>query len=322
MNEIQLRRLDLNLLIAFKVLVEEQSVMHAAERLGRTPSAVSHALGRLRQQLDDPLLVKVGGKMNPSPRALLLYEDIVPILRDIERVVQPPKPFDPTTTTRTFRLAVPAVSALTTEVTARVHQAAPNVSLDWRPPSLDTYHQVVDEEIDIAMHVANQALPDGVAEQLLPPLPRFVFARSGHPALADWSLEAWLKWPHVMVGIPNSPRGGVGDSIVRIGHERRIGARVQLHADIPPILAGTDMLANQIVLALLNDIDRYGLKILMPPVQLPDLTFRLFWNARMASDPGNCWIRTIVSESFETVVNEAERKLSVAEVIETWTSRV
>lgn len=67
MNDVQLHGIDLNLLVTFKVLMEEGSVLRAAERLGRTPSAVSHALGRLRQQLDDPLLVRVGGKMQPSP---------------------------------------------------------------------------------------------------------------------------------------------------------------------------------------------------------------------------------------------------------------
>ena len=86
MSEIQLHRLDLNLLVTFEVLMDEGSVAGAAEKLGKTPSAVSHALARLREQLGDPLMVKVGGRMQPSPFALTLIDDVRPILRSIQRV--------------------------------------------------------------------------------------------------------------------------------------------------------------------------------------------------------------------------------------------
>lgn len=72
MRETQLHRIDLNLLVAFEALMTEGSVVAAAERLGKTPSAVSHALARLRNQLGDPLPVKVGGRMQPSPFAEVL----------------------------------------------------------------------------------------------------------------------------------------------------------------------------------------------------------------------------------------------------------
>ena len=131
MNEIQLDRLDLNLLVTFEVLMDEGSVAKAAEKLGKTPSAVSHALARLREQVGDPLLVKVGGKMMPSPFALILIDDIRPILRSIQRVVSPPRPFDPATSTRVFRIAVPAITGLISEVFAHLNSEAPGISLEW-----------------------------------------------------------------------------------------------------------------------------------------------------------------------------------------------
>ncbi len=97
MNEIQLHRLDLNLLVTFQALMDTRSVTVAADKLGKTPSAVSHALGRLRDQLGDPLMVKVDGKMQPCPFALKLIDDVRPILRSIQRAVTPPQPFDPAT---------------------------------------------------------------------------------------------------------------------------------------------------------------------------------------------------------------------------------
>jgi len=106
MNQIDLTRIDLNLLAIFEVLMEERQVSRAAERLGRTQSALSHALARLRRQLGDPLLVRVGGTMQPSPLALALSEEIQPILRSIRRTLAPRQPFDPATSERVFRIAM------------------------------------------------------------------------------------------------------------------------------------------------------------------------------------------------------------------------
>ena len=107
MKEIDLRRIDLNLLLVFEVLMAERSVTRAAERLARTQSAVSHSLARLREQLDDPLLVKRAGRMVPSPYALQLADEVRAILRTIERVLAPAAAFDPSRSSRVFRIAAP-----------------------------------------------------------------------------------------------------------------------------------------------------------------------------------------------------------------------
>lgn len=90
MNEIQLAKLDLNLLVTFEVLMTEGSVTRAAARLARTPSAISHSLARLREQLGDPLLIKKGSGMAPSPFAESLVAEVRPILRNIQRIASPP----------------------------------------------------------------------------------------------------------------------------------------------------------------------------------------------------------------------------------------
>jgi hypothetical protein len=94
-KEIQLHRINLNLLVVFEALMQEASVAGVAAKLSKTPSAVSHALARLREQVGDPLIVKVGGRMQASSLALQLIEDIRPILSGIKRVLQLPAPFDP-----------------------------------------------------------------------------------------------------------------------------------------------------------------------------------------------------------------------------------
>src|SRR5712664_1672289 len=107
MNEIDLRRFDLNLLAIFEMLMRERSVTRAAERLGRTQSAVSHSLSRLREQFGDPLLVKGGLRMQPTAFALDLIEQARPMLGGIQRVLSPQHVFDPTISRRVFRLAAP-----------------------------------------------------------------------------------------------------------------------------------------------------------------------------------------------------------------------
>ena len=120
MSQIQLHRIDLNLLATFEALMEEGSVAAAADRLALTPSAVSHALGRLRTQFDDPLLVRVGGKMQPTPQALLLANELAPVLRGLRRALETPEPFDPATSDRVFRIALHSSPAFMARVTAAI----------------------------------------------------------------------------------------------------------------------------------------------------------------------------------------------------------
>ncbi|SMX32736.1 Nodulation protein D 2 [Maliponia aquimaris] len=306
MSEIQLHRLDLNLLVTFEVLMDEGSVARAAEKLGKTPSAVSHALARLREQVGDPLMVKVGGKMQPSPFALTLIEEVRPILRSIQRVVAPPKTFDPATSTRTFRIAVPAIPSLINAVFARLSEDAPGVSLEWVGLGPHVYAAVADERIDLGFLGADKQLPEGLVEHVMPPLTRYTFMRRGHPALGNWGKKAWLDWPHVVVGLSDAARQTVEDSIKRDGLNRRIGAHIPEFSGIGPLLSGSNMLATNLKPFLGADITTYGLVWRPPPVDLPTITFRFFWSARLTADPGNRWLREIVIGAFEALCDDAK----------------
>ena len=285
MNDIQLRNFDLNLLVTFETLMADGSVTKAAERLNKTPSAISHALGRLREQTGDPLMVKVGGKMQPSPFALQLIEDVRPILRAIQRAVSQPEPFDPITSDRIFRVALPAMTSLITEVSARVSEAAPGVSIEWVPIGPNVVPGVADEQIDLALLGADKTLPDGLLEKRMPVLERFTFMRSGHPALENWDKSAWLDWPHVMVGMGSAARQTVEDQMQRDGLERRIGVRLSEFSGVAPLLARTNMLWTTVKPFVLHDIETYGLLARRPPVHVPDFEFRFIWLALSLSLP-------------------------------------
>ncbi len=307
MSENQLHRLDLNLLVVFEVLMAEGSVARAAEKLGKTPSAVSHALARMREQLGDPLLVKVGGKMQASPYALTLIEDVRPILRSIKRVVSPPPPFEPATSARVFRIAVPAITALIAEVFARINREAPGVALEWLGLGPHLYSAVADERIDLAMLGADKTLPEGLMEARMPTLRRYTFMRAEHPAAASLDRQAWLDWPHVVVGMADAARQTVGAAIQREGMERKVGAHVPEFSALAPLLARTNMLGTTVKPFLAQDIETYGLIAVRAPVDLPDITFRFFWSARLSTDPGSQWLREIVIGAYEKLHRDVEK---------------
>jgi DNA-binding transcriptional LysR family regulator len=163
MNEINLAHLDLNLLVTFEVVMTEGSVTRAAERLSRTQSAISHSLARLREQLGDPLLIKVGGAMVPSPFALQLVEDIRPILRSIQRIAALPRHFEPATSERTFRVAVSDFTpSVLSEVMARIHKEAPRAAVEWLTPGSETPMAIADAQVDIALLSSATTMPDGI----------------------------------------------------------------------------------------------------------------------------------------------------------------
>jgi len=273
MSRFNLNRIDLNLLVTFEALMDTGSVTKAAAHLGRTQSAVSHALARLRDQVGDPLMVKVGGRMQPSPFALQLIEDVRPILRQIERVIVPPDDFDPAESERVFRLTIPNFPILTTEITRVVLAAAPKVDLEWLSLTPGTQTDVVEERVDIAQLGAGQVTDEGLANWTTPMTPRFTFVRRDHPCLKNWDMEAWLTYPHVVVSVGGAAHQTVQDAVERDGLQRRIGARVSEFAGLAPMVAGTDALATVPPIAIATAAREHGLVCLTPPIDIPDISF-------------------------------------------------
>src|SRR5262249_53150685 len=151
------------LLVVFEVLMAERSVTRAAERLGRTQSAVSHSLSRLRDQLSDPLLLKGGRHMQPTPFALEFVEQARPILRNIQRVLSPRHAFDPLTSQRMYRLSAPDFAVtLFTRLLACLRAEAPGVSIEWTPLRSSILLEVAEGQIDVAVAPAPARAGEGV----------------------------------------------------------------------------------------------------------------------------------------------------------------
>jgi len=312
MKEIQLHRIDLNLLVVFEALMLEGSVAGAAEKLGKTPSAISHALARLREQVGDPLLVKVGGRMQPSPFALTLIDDVRPILRSIKRVLSLPAPFDPATSDRVFRVACPITGRVLSEVLNRVHQAAPGAKLEWLTAPRQVFDAVAEGLVDIAHLGGETRLPDGLEEVEVPGFTWTSFVRAGHPALANWGPKAWSTYPHVQVNISNDVRSPIDSPADADPAERTIGALISEFSGLGHLLANSDFIGTFARVLMAWDMETYGLRPLSPQITPTPFRARFFWSSRLANDPASKWIRDIVIQTYIEMHEEADRMVERA----------
>jgi len=311
MHDIDLRKLDLNLLVTFEVLMTERSVTRAAERLNRTQSAVSHALARLREQVGDPLLIKLGGRMTPSPYAERLIDDVRPILRSIQRVLLPPQPFDAATSTRTFRIAVSDIApSLFPRLMAEASRRAPHAAIDWVTETPQTPLAVEDGQIDIAFVASALKLPEGIARQEAGDIPWATFMRADHPALGEWGAAAWARWPHVLVQIGNSLQSPVTTASGSLRDKRHVAARVLNFSAVAPLLARTDCVATLPAIVMHEALERFELRAVPPPFPVPPMPHRFVWSRRLTNDPALRWLRALVVDAFAVVLRESARQVS------------
>jgi DNA-binding transcriptional LysR family regulator len=305
MNDIDLRSFDLNLLVVFEVLMAERSVTRAAERLGRTQSAVSHSLARLRQQLGDPLLHKGARRMEPTPFALALLEEARPILRSLQRVLLPRRSFEPATSRRVFRLAVPDFAlALFTDLLGRLRSEAPGTAVEWTAPREAMLLEIADGQLDAAIAPAGLRLPDGVAAEDIGALTWRCFARRGHPAFRSWGVRAWTRWPHLVVRVGDRLDSPVNTATSAAGLKRTIAGWVPNFSVVPAVLAQSDLIATLPRLAMADATRPWGLESRPVPFALPPLPHALLWSANRARDPEITWLRArlrpIVRKRFAT----------------------
>jgi DNA-binding transcriptional LysR family regulator len=292
MNEIDLRRFDLNLLVVFEILMVERNVTRAAERLGRTQSAVSHSLSRLRQQLNDPLLIKAGVRMQPTTFALDLLEQARPLLRGMQRVLSPRQIFDPASSRRVFRVAASDfMQTMFADLLSRLRSEAPGVAVEWVAPRDPSLLDLAEGQIDIAITPAQSRLPEGITGEAVGTLEWRCFARKGHPAFSRWGTAAWTRWPHLAVRVSDVLTSPVHAAAAAAGLERKIAGWVPHFSAIAPILETSDLLAT------LPSITKTGLgyaydldsrKVPFPIAALPHV---MLWNKGRGGDPEIAWLR-------------------------------
>ncbi len=301
MNEIQLWQVDLNLLTVLDVLLREQSVTRASRQLHRTPSAVSHALSRLRELLGDELLVRDGRRMRATVRGQRLAVILPRALEQLAHALVNPGAFDPSTSTRTFRMSAPDfIAPLIPALLHDIGQRAPGVRIELKPFGPTALRDVAEGFFDglIAPEAVENESVRGVS---LGEWPWSVYGRKGHPAFSRWSRKKWAAYPHLQVRTSTlSGEGPVNSHAAREGIERIVGAVVPHFSLAAPVLAETDLLLTVPSMAIGRAAEAYELDCRAAPFDLPPVRLSLFRSAVAGDEPGVRWfLERVVDASHQ-----------------------
>jgi DNA-binding transcriptional LysR family regulator len=290
-----LAALDLNLLVALDALLKEANVSRAAMRIGLSQPATSHALQRLREVLGDPLLVRVGARMELTPRAQALRGPLAQALDQV-RGLFIPDDFDAASSERHFRLMMPdlAVELLVPPLMQKVTRLAPNVRIDvvpWRGPAIFTAEFA--RTIDLVISIGDAFR--GFHRQRLYTDSDALTVRRGHPVGARLKRrDAFLSARHVAVVIRGQNEDLIDTWLRAKGIERRIALVVPGYIEALHVAARTDLVAfvpRRLIGALSKPL---SLATITPPID-PGLDEQfMFYPTRAQMDPGSIWLRNIM----------------------------
>ncbi|CAN5530616.1 LysR family transcriptional regulator [soil metagenome] len=295
-HPMNLARLDLNLLVALEALLAEAGVGRAAQRLNLSQPAVSHALRRLREATGDPLLVRVGPRMELTPRAQALRAPLAQALDQVRGLFQA-QGFDPATSTRDFRLMMPDLCAdlLMPAVLALATEAAPGVRLDivpWRGPAVLTPDFA--RTIDLVVAWTGEAYP-GFHRQTLYTDRDALAVRRGHPDIKRLSTLAGFNAARHVAVIGAGERDDAIEPFLRQnGVERRIALAVPSYLQALRMTARSDLVAfvpGRLIAALAEPLD---LERVEPPIDPGEDPQYLFHPVVARMDPGSVWLRELV----------------------------
>ena len=290
-------RPDLNLLVTLDVLLAEGSVARAAQRLRLSPSAMSRALARLRETTGDPLLVRAGRGLVPTPRALELRERVGRLVEDAEAVLRPAEMLNLSKLVRTFTLRTSEgfVETFGPDLIARVGAEAPGVRLRFvLKPDKDSA-ALRDGSVDLETGVVGRTTGPEVRAQALF-RDRFIgVVRVGHPLCQGEITPArYAAGRHIRVSRRGLDKGPVDEALVPFGLEREIVTIVSGFSSALALARASDLIAS--VPERHTGASRAGMHSFPLPVSPPEVTVSLLWHPRLDADPAHRWLRGCVRE--------------------------
>jgi DNA-binding transcriptional LysR family regulator len=292
-----MKDIDLNLLTVFDAIMSEQSISRAATRLAMTQPAVSNALSRMRVTYNDPLFVKAGRGVKPTPKAEELWRGVHSPLQSLRDAVRPPT-FDPATAKRRFRLGVTDLMTMTLWRGLRqlVETEAPGIDILAIPPAVQN---------------AKGLLANGEADLIFGPFEGlggeyrsqslfahdFVCAmRKSHSlAGAPLTLERYLSADHLLVSLSGDPVGTVDTLLAQRGLQRRVAMTVNQFLSVPFLLVQSDLICIVPRIALAKCPLNEDLHFALPPLEIPYSNVSMAWHARADRDAGHAWLRRNVA---------------------------
>lgn len=295
-------RPDLNLLVTLDVLLAEGSVTRAGRRLGLSPSAMSRSLARLRQTTGDPLLVRAGRGLVPTPRALELRERVGRLVQEAEAVLRPAEAPDLGRLVRTFTLRTSEgfVENFGPGLIARVAAEAPSVRLRFvQKPDKDSA-PLRDGTVDLETGVVEATTGPELRAQALFRDTLIGVVRAGHPLGRRTVTPArFAGGRHIAVSREGLARGPIDDALKELGLTREVVTVVGGFATAVGLARSSDLVASVPERHTANL--REGMHSFALPVATPPFTVSLLWHPRLDADPAHRWLRGLVREECAAV---------------------
>ncbi|WP_395826043.1 LysR family transcriptional regulator [Collimonas sp.] len=294
-------RIDLNLFVVLDTIYAEGNITRAAKVLSLTQPAVSHALARLRDLLGDPLFVRQGSSMLPTPMTRSLIGPVRQALQTLEASVKHGNQFDPATTQRSFNLGLPGVleARLLPPLMQLLQARAPMISINSvRVERRQLESELAAGTLDIAVDVLLQR-PGEIRSTPLSHDTLVVVARRDHPALKKGlDLETYLAQGHILVSSRRSGAGAEDVELARIGRQRQISLRCQHYFAACQVVSNCNLLTTMpkhyAQIANINLPNR----IYPLPLPTPPLDVYLYWHQNAEPDAANRWLRGVLGELF------------------------
>ncbi|MDF3888659.1 MULTISPECIES: LysR family transcriptional regulator [Cupriavidus] len=295
--------LDLNLLSVFDAMLRERSVTKAAQELGLTQSAMSHALNRLRAFFDDQLFVKTPEGMMPTHKAEELTEAIVGVMATVRQQVLSQARFDPLAARRTFNLCMTDMGELVflPPLISRLRREAPHCTLRTLQVPLQQIEGLLGSgEADLALG-SIRAAPEGLFQQRLfmHSFVTIVSARNREIGEA-LTLEQFQRMPQIVVTLSGRASAAYDSAFDDHGIKRNIYLSTPHFLVVPLLIEQHPDLIATVPLELANVFARYGtVRVMQPPVALPKFAIKQHWHPRFHHDPAIIWLRELVKRTFE-----------------------
>jgi len=309
MHKINGKKLDLNLLMAFDALLRERGVTRAAEQLGLTQSAMSHALSRLRLFFNDPLFVRVGDAMHPTPKAEQLGETVLAIVAMVQNDLISQTGFDASMARRAFKLSMTDMGELVflPKLIEQLRIQAPHCSIRTMQIPPERVEVALESgEVDLALGSLS-TVPQGLFQQELFQHHFVTLISSANKEVGGHiTLDQFCRMQHIVV-----TQSGKSDFYDRVIEENGVQRDVYLitpHFLVVPLLLekNPDMVAT-VPLELGRVFQKYrGVRMLDPPVPLPSFSIRQHWHPRYHHDEANIWLRRMVKEAFDDYEERSE----------------
>lgn len=297
----ELKDVDLNLLLVFNKLLADRRVSKVAEGLGMTQSGVSNALKRMRLLLGDELFVRTARGMEPTPYALRLAEPIGYALSTIHSSLNETTHFEPLDSKQRFTIGMSDIGEVyfLPQLMAALSKQAPGVTVSTvRSTTVNLQDEMEAGHVDLAIGLLPQ-LKSGYFQRRLFRQRYVCMFRRGHTLdKEDISIEEFSGADHVMVVAAGTGHAIVDYSIERLGIARKIALTVPHFVAVGHILSDSSMIATVPERYAMACVKPFDLKYVPHPLSLPEININLFWHAKFNKDPANKWLRSLVFDTF------------------------